>query len=58
MAECRHHHLWIAHEGYDQCFFCAKVKVKGKIYDGLYDFVLKFVEANFHEIFGGLLYGE
>jgi hypothetical protein len=51
MAEC--HHLWIAHEGYVRCFLCGKVKVNGKIFPSLYDFVLKFLETNSSEIFGG-----
>ena len=50
MSKC-HHHFWVAHEGYDQCFLCGKVKIQGQIYGSLFDFVLKFVQNNFLEIF-------
>jgi hypothetical protein len=53
----RHRHFWLLRDNYLQCELCGKVKIQGKTYPSLHDFVLEFLQVNFEEIFGGLLHG-
>jgi len=51
----RHRHFWLLRDNYLECGLCGTVKVKGKVYRNLYEFVLEFVENHFLEIFEPIL---